>query len=149
MTVTVDSLLDLTGEENADFIAGGCGVNNGVGGSNRLHVRSGVAETLDVVCFNSCEACVLAPSVLVATVDLCGAAADSVRLTGPFWGWDANGGPIATDNGDGTWSVTFDPAPNENMEYLWIVDGTQENLIQAMVDGGACAPVKDLSLIHI
>ena len=84
-----------------------------------------VAETLDVVCFNSCEACVLAPSVLVATVDLCGAAADSVRLTGPFWGWDPNGGPIATDNGDGTWSVTFDPAPNENMEYLWIVDGTQ------------------------
>ena len=29
------------------------------------------------------------------------------------------------------------------MEYLWIVDGTQENLIQAMVDGGACAPVTD------
>ena len=143
LTVTVDSLLDLTGEESADFIAGGCGVNNGVGGSNRLHVRSGVAETLDVVCFNSCEACVLAPSVLVATVNLCGAAADSVRLTGPFWGWDANGGPIATDNGDGTWSVTFDPAPTENMEYLWIVDGTQENLIQAMVDGGACAPVTD------
>jgi hypothetical protein len=81
--------------------------------------------------------------VLVATVDLCGAAADSVRLTGPFWGWDPNGGPIATDNGDGTWSVTFDPAPTENMEYLWIVDGTQENLIQAMVDGGACAPVTD------
>ncbi len=143
LTVTVDSLLDITGEENADFIAGGCGVNNGVGGSNRLHVRSGVAETLDVVCFNSCEACVLAPSVLVASVDLCGAAAYSVRLTGPFWGGDVNAGPIATDNGDGTWSVTFDPAPTENMEYLWIVDGTQENLIQAMVEGGTCAPVTD------
>ena len=143
LTVSIDSLPDLSGEENADFIAGGCGVNNGVGGSNRLHERSGVAETLDVVCFNSCEACVVAPSVLVATVDLCGAAADSVRLTGPFWGWDPNGGPIATDNGDGTWSVTFDPAPTDNMEYLWIVDGTQENLIQAMVDGGACAPVTD------
>ena len=143
LTVSIDSLPDYSGEENADFIAGGCGVNNGVGGSNRLHERSGLAETLDVVCFNSCEACVVAPSVLVATVDLCGAAADSVRLTGPFWGWDPNGGPIATDNGDGTWSVTFDPAPTENMEYLWIVDGTQENLIQAMVDGGACAPVTD------
>ena len=143
LTVSIDSLPDFSGEENADFIAGGCGVNNGVGGSNRLHERSGVAETLEVVCFNSCEACVVAPSVLVATVDLCGAAADSVRLTGPFWGWDPNGGPIATDNGDGTWSVTFDPAPTENMEYLWIVDGTQENLIQAMVDGGACAPVTD------
>ena len=143
LTVSTDSLPDYSGEENADFIAGGCGVNNGVGGSNRLHERSGVAETLDVVCFNSCEACVAAPSVLVATVDVCGAAADSVRLTGPFWAWDPNAGPIATDNGDGTWSVTFDPAPTENMEYLWIVDGTQENLIQAMVDGGACAPVTD------
>ena len=143
LAVSVDSLPDYSGEENADFVAGGCGVDNGVGGSNRLHERSGVAETLDVLCFNSCEACVAAPSVLVATVDLCGAAADSVRLTGPFWGWDPVGGPIATDNGDGTWSVTFDPAPTDNMEYLWIVDGVQENLIQAMVDGGACAPVTD------
>lgn len=143
LTISIDSLPDYSGEENADFIAGGCGVDNGVGGSNRLHERSGVAETLDVVCFNSCEACVAAPSVLVATVDLCGAAADTVRLTGPFWGWDPVGGPIATDNGDGTWSVTFDPAPTDSMEYLWIVDGTQENLIQAMVDGGACAPVTD------
>ncbi|MEC8662739.1 MAG: hypothetical protein VXY03_02575 [Bacteroidota bacterium] len=143
LTISIDSLPDYSGEENADFIVGGCGVDNGIGGSNRLHERSGVAETLDVVCFNSCEACVAAPSVLVATVDLCGAAADTVRLTGPFWAWDPVGGPIATDNGDGTWSVTFDPAPTDNMEYLWIVDGTQENLIQAMVDGGACAPVTD------
>ena len=145
LTISIDSLPDYSGEENADFIAGGCGVNNGVGGSNRLHERSGVAETLDVVCFNSCEACVAAPAVLVATVDLCGAVAETVRLTGPFWGWDPNGGPVATDNGDGTWSVTFDPAPGENMEYLWIVDGTQENLIQAMVDGGSCAPVTDFA----
>ncbi len=143
LAVSIDSLPDYSGEENADFIAGGCGVNNGVGGSNRLHERSGVAETLDVVCFNSCEACVAAPSVLVATVDLCGAAADTVRMTGPFWAWDPIAGPMATDNGDGTWSVTFDPAPTDNMEYLWIVDGVQENLIQAMVDGGACAPVTD------
>ena len=143
LTISIDSLPDYTGEENADFIAGGCGVNNGVGGSNRLHERSGVAETLDVVCFNSCEACVEAPSVLVATVEVCGEAAESVALTGPFWGWDPNAGPVATDNGDGTWSVTFDPAPTDNMEYLWIVNGVQENLIQAMVDGGACAPVTD------
>ena len=143
LTVSIDSLPDYAGEENADFIAGGCGVNNGVGGSNRIHERSGVAETLDVVCFNSCEACVEAPSVLVATVEVCGEAAESVALTGPFWGWDPNAGPVATDNGDGTWSVTFDPAPTDNMEYLWIVNGVQENLIQAMVDGGACAPVTD------
>ena len=61
---------------------------------------------------------------LVLTTD--GAA---VRLTGPWWGWDPNGGPEASDNGDGTWTVTLDPAPTENMEYLWVVDGVQENLI--------------------
>ena len=69
----------------------------------------------------------------------------AVRLTGPWWGWDPNGGPEAVDNGDGTWTVTLDPAPTENMEYLWVVDGVQENLIDnaagaecsAEIDAGA------------
>jgi 1,4-alpha-glucan branching enzyme len=135
----IDSAAFFGGEENADFVAGGCGVDNGVGGSNRVHERSGVAETLPVVCFNSCEACVAAPATLVATVDVCGAAATEVRLTGPFWGWDPGAGPVATDNGDGTWSVTFDPAPDADMEYLWIVDGVQENLIGV----GDCTPITD------
>jgi hypothetical protein len=135
----VDSVANYSGEENADFVSAGCGVDNGVGGSNRLHERSGAAETLPVVCFNSCDACVAAPATLVATVDLCGDAATEVRMTGPFWGWDPAGGPIATDNGDGTWSVTFDPAPDADMEYLWIVDGVQENLIGL----GDCTPVTD------
>lgn len=135
----VDSVANYTGEENADFLGAGCGVDNGVGGSNRLHIRSGVAETLPVVCFNSCDACVAAPATLVASVDLCGDAATEVRMTGPFWGWDPAGGPIATDNGDGTWSVTFDPAPDADMEYLWIVDGVQENLIGL----GDCTPITD------
>ena len=139
LTVSIDSLPDYSGEENADFLGAGCGVDNGVGGSNRLHTRSGLAETLPVVCFNSCEACVEAPAALVATVDLCGEMANEVRLTGPFWGWDPAGGPIATDNGDGTWSVTFDPAPDADMEYLWIVDGVQENLIGV----GDCTPITD------
>ncbi|MDA0728636.1 MAG: hypothetical protein O3B70_05420 [Bacteroidetes bacterium] len=135
----VDSVAVYDGEENADFIAAGCGVNNGVGGSNRVHERSGSAEVLNVVCFNSCEACVAAPSVLVATVDVCAAMPSSVRMTGPFWGWDPGAGPVASDNGNGTWSVTFDPAPEVDMEYLWIVDGVQENLIGA----GDCTPVTD------
>jgi 1,4-alpha-glucan branching enzyme len=135
----VDSVADYSGEENADFLGLGCGVDNGVGGSNRLHVRSGVAETLAAVCFNSCDACVEAPAALVATVDLCGQSATEVRLTGPFWGWDPGAGPVATDNGDGTWSITFDPAPDADMEYLWIVDGVQENLVGL----GDCTPVTD------
>ena len=135
----VDSVAVYDGEENADFLSGGCGVDNGVGGTNRVHERSGLAETLPVVCFNSCDACVAAPATLVATVDVCDAAATEVRMTGPFWGWDPGAGPVATDNGDGTWSVTFDPAPDADMEYLWIVNGVQENLIGL----GDCAPVTD------
>ncbi|MGB1402887.1 MAG: hypothetical protein ACPG65_03125, partial [Porticoccaceae bacterium] len=70
--------------------------------------------------------------------------ADAVRLTGPWWGWDPAGGPVAADNGDGSWTVTLGSVPTENMEYLWVVDGTQESLIDnaansecaANVDGG-------------
>ena len=79
---------------------------------------------------------------LLITTSVC-ATATEVRLTGPFWGWDPAGGPIASDNGDGTWTFTFDPAPTVDMEYLLIVDGVQENLIANMANGGDCAPVTD------
>ena len=46
---------------------------------------------------------------------LCNTSAD-VRLTGPWWGWDPNAGPIAANNGDGTWTFTFSPAPTAEME---------------------------------
>lgn len=66
----------------------------------------------------------------------------AVRLTGPWWGWDPAGGPEATDNGDGTWTVTIDQTPNianaTDMEYLWVVDGVQENLIANAAASG-CA----------
>ena len=69
----------------------------------------------------------------------------SVRFTGPWWGWDPNSGPEAVENGDGTWTVTLDPAPTANMEYLWVVDDVQENLnpylanveCSAEIDGGS------------
>ena len=50
-------VVDATVEEAYDFVTGNCGVENGIGGFNRVHVRSGVAETLDIVCYNSCVAC--------------------------------------------------------------------------------------------
>ena len=59
----------------------------------------------------------------------------AVRLTGPWWGWDPAGGPEAVDNGDNTWTFTFDPAPTENMEYLYVVDAVQENLIDNAANG--------------
>ena len=138
----VDGVVDYSVGEDADFAAAGCGASNGVGGFNRVHTRSGEAETLPVVCYNSCSACAVATG-LTLTVDVCDATPSEVRFTGPWWGWDPNGGPVASDNGDGTWSVVLDPIPTDNMEYLWVVDGVQENLIQSMVDGGDCAPITD------
>ena len=55
----------------------------------------------------------------------------SVKLNGEFWGWDPNSNelPVGENNGDGTWTVTFPKPPIEDMKYLWIVDGVQEDLI--------------------
>lgn len=80
---------------------------------------------------------------LLITVDVCSTTANEVRLTGPFWSWDPTAGPTAVNNGDGTWTFTFAPAPTTDMEYLIIVDGVQENLIADMQNGGTCAPVTD------
>ena len=79
---------------------------------------------------------------LLINTEVCGDSVSSVRLTGPWWGWDPNGGPAAVDNQDGTWTFTI-PAPTADMEYLLIVDGVQENLIAEMAAGGTCAPVTD------
>ena len=46
---------------------------------------------------------------------------------------DAN--VTATDNGDGTWSRTVTPAPTSDVNYVWIVDGVQENLLAANAAG--------------
>ena len=80
--------------------------------------------------------------ILTITTEVCDSAS-SVRITGPWWSWDPSGGPEAVSNGDGTYSFTFNPAPDADMEYLLVVDGVQENLISAMVAGGTCAPVTD------
>ena len=79
---------------------------------------------------------------LVLTTD--GAA---VRLTGPSWSWYPNGGPEASDNGDGTWTVTLYPTPTDNMEYLWVVDGVQENLIDNAANAECAADIDGGSLI--
>ena len=110
-----------------------------------------VSDTTISTCFAECStdgSCSAPPTEpLLATLDVsCSGVADvtSVRLTGPWWGWDPAGGPEATVNGtSGLWEVTFDPAPSETMEYLWVVNSVQENLIQDMVDGADCAPVTD------
>jgi len=75
---------------------------------------------------------------LTITTNVC-TDAESVRITGPWWGWNPIGGPEAASNGDGTWTVTLDPAPTENMEYKLVVDGFAENLVPA--GDFSCAPI--------
>ncbi len=47
-------VIDATVEETHDFAADGCGQDNGIGGFNRNHVRSGEPETLGFI-YNSCQ----------------------------------------------------------------------------------------------
>lgn len=63
----------------------------------------------------------------------------SVRMTGNFWAWNPIGGPVASDNGDNTFTVTIFSGGGESqsdMEYLWVITDAdnetnpmQENLI--------------------
>ena len=83
-------------------------------------------------------------SVLTVTTTVCNSAS-SVMMTGPWWNWDPTAGPVAVDNGNGTWTFTFDPAPTADMEYLLVVDGVQEDLTAANTASGdwSCTPITD------
>jgi len=96
-------------------------------------------------------------TAMVATLDLSCSGIDdvtSVRISGPWWGWDPNGGPEAMEVSDGIWQVVFDPAPTDNMEYKWVINGDYEDLLDFGADllygdgyddylNGACAPLTD------
>ena len=88
--------------------------------------------------------CTYGVIVLNLTVNPC-MDVDSVRLTGPFWGWNPVEGPEASLNPNGTWTFTFDPAPEVDMEYLLIVDGVMEDMVSAGSESGdwSCTPVTD------
>ena len=128
--------------------------------------------TADLVCYNSCEACVEGDifgctdasannynadatsddnSCLYNTtfnVDMSCAGVDfyEVFVTGPLWGWPANSGfnQLLDADGDGIYSVTIE-TPAGDIEYKYAVDGwaDQENLIDDMQNGASCAPVTD------
>ena len=94
---------------------------------------------------------------MVATLDLsCSGIEDvtSVRMSGPWWGWDPWGGPEASEVSEGIWQIVFDPAPGDNMEYKWVINGEYEDLLDFGADllygdgyddylNGACAPITD------
>ena len=61
------------------------------------------------------------------------AGTQTVNFLSDLYNWDTN--VTATDNGDGTWSRTVTPAPTSDVNYKWIVDGVQENLLAANAAG--------------
>jgi hypothetical protein len=133
---------DEEGDITADIVVGGDAVDTDTDGTYTItyDVSDGAGNAATTV---SRVVTVETPAQpLLITTSVC-STATAVRLTGPWWGWDPAGGPAAADNGDGTWTFTFDPAPADNMEYLLVVDGVQENLISIMANGGDCAPVTD------
>ncbi len=96
------------GEETGNFIEGGCGVDNGFGGSNRIHTRSGEAEALSTVCFNACSDCseVGTPASLTLLTLPCGG--QVIQITGALAG--SNGGGTATAETRTIYAFNFDNA---------------------------------------
>lgn len=71
------------------------------------------------------------------------AGTQSVRMTGNFWAWNPIGGPVATNNGDNTYTVTLFAGGGEtqsDMEYKWVI--VDENNISNPI-------TEDLILISI
>ena len=81
---------------------------------------------------------------LSVTVEVCDAA-NQVNLTGSIWSWNPAWGPQGVNNGNGTWTITLSPVPNDTLEYLIVKNGVTENLIADMQSGGGCAPITDYS----
>jgi hypothetical protein len=93
---------------------------------NRLWIAGSAPQS---TVFNSCGA----PASVRFTVTVPDGTT-TVNFQSNVYGWDP--GPVATDNGDGTWTreVSADDATG-NVEYKWIVDGVTEDIIALAVAG--------------
>jgi hypothetical protein len=111
--------------ELADMISAGIIITDNTNWANRVWILNSGNVTNNV--FDAANSLQLTVQVPEGTA--------SVRLTGPWWNWDNNGGPVASDNGDNTWTVTLDPAPTAEMKYLWVVDQVMENLVDNAQNG--------------
>jgi hypothetical protein len=134
-------------EDQAGLTAGGC--NSGQY-NDRIVTVTDQDVVLDVVAYGSCTATPYVSPIAPPTFTLTNVAdsVTAVRMVGPGWnGWDANGGPAATKNDDGTWSVTVDPAPADTWEYKWTLDGVQE-ILHTPAGNGDCTAEIDAGRLH-
>ena len=100
--------------------------------ANYANKAAGSGNVTDDV-YGACDGTAPPASGLSLTVS---ADATEVKLFGPWWNWDPAGGPIATDNGDGTFTVTLDSVPTSFDIYGLLT--VEENLIAAAA-AGECA----------
>jgi len=123
-------------------------VTDNSGYANRQWLMTDPLSVTGLV-YGSCDPCPAPSTDLVITTEVCGATDSNtvLRLTGPFWGWNPTGGPTALNNGDGTFTFTLSPAPTADMEYLFVLDGVQEDMVASGTASGnwSCTPVTDNS----
>ncbi|MDP6684603.1 MAG: T9SS type A sorting domain-containing protein [Candidatus Marinimicrobia bacterium] len=98
---------------------GDCGVDNGFGGYNRVHVVGETDETVGPVCFSSCLAC--GQVNITFQVDMTNeeVSLEGVHIAGSMQGWD----PAATALsavGDSVYAVTLAVASGETVFYKFI-----------------------------
>jgi 1,4-alpha-glucan branching enzyme len=111
-----------------------CTVTNG-GYTNRfLTVAS--AQTLPVVCWESCLSCVAPIADVTFKVDMTNQTGFGVAyVNGTFNGWCGDCNPMTDANADGIWEVTL-PISAGTIEFKYTVDGWSGE--ESLAAGGSC-----------
>ena len=112
------------------------------GGGNTNRFLDIIGDTImDVVCWESCEACVVVPPGVTFQVDMSdySGAFTTVELNGSFNDWCGSCNPMA-DQGNGIWAVTL-PLEDGPIEFKYTFDNWtgQEDL----TEGSSCTITTD------
>ncbi len=110
------------------------------GFTNRIITVDGDA-TLDVVCFNSCDACVAGVDGMVSfSVDMnqVATAFTTVYVSGEFNGWSGTANPLDDSDGDGIWTGTI-LMPAGAQEFKYSVDDWADS--EQLSQGAPCTIV--------
>ncbi len=135
--------LDNWGQQ--EFFAGGepCTVTND-GFTNRALFVEG-DQTLNAVCYNSCDACASADETVSVTfqVDMSDheGTFGMVNLNGSFNGWCGGCAEMTDDDGDNVYQLSIDLTSNATYEYKFTLDGWSSQ--EEFAGGEACTSTVD------
>lgn len=131
------------GQEN--FVGGEACTKSADGFTNRAYT---VAEdaTLPVVCWESCDACGDAPTMVDVTfqVDMNAFEGDeytTVNLNGTFNEWCGACAEMLDEDADGVYELTVSLAADEEVDYKFTLDGWDQQ--EEFTEGDACTTTKD------